>query len=267
MPDSQDNSTNTPQLKQINKSPAFQFYPKDFLTDINVISMSLEERGAYITLLCYDWLEDGLTEAQIDKTLKDFKGGCPLVKDRFTPHPIREGFFTNPRLLKERQKQRSWIIKSQQGGLKSAEVRKKKALSNSSRLKGGSQMVETIEQPKVNSSSSSTFTSTSTNINKSALTSDDFVFPEKLNSILHKKALDEFIQHRKELKKPLTKTAINKLLIKYANEPNDFLTNLNHSMANGWQGVHAPNMPNQAKGKSVDPRINVILNSLGEQND
>jgi hypothetical protein len=34
------------------KSPAFQFYPKDFLTDENVRVMSLQERGAYITLLC-----------------------------------------------------------------------------------------------------------------------------------------------------------------------------------------------------------------------
>lgn len=34
------------------KSPAFQFYPADFLADENVIAMSLEDRGALITSIC-----------------------------------------------------------------------------------------------------------------------------------------------------------------------------------------------------------------------
>ena len=39
------------------KRPAFQFYPKDFISDINVVLMSMEERGIYITLLCHVWIE------------------------------------------------------------------------------------------------------------------------------------------------------------------------------------------------------------------
>jgi uncharacterized protein YdaU (DUF1376 family) len=42
------------------KAPAFQFYPKDFLTDENVRVMSLQERGAYITLICLCWTEGSL---------------------------------------------------------------------------------------------------------------------------------------------------------------------------------------------------------------
>ena len=37
------------------KSPAFQFYPQDFISDPNVAAMTLTERGAYITLLCFCW--------------------------------------------------------------------------------------------------------------------------------------------------------------------------------------------------------------------
>lgn len=40
--------------------PAFQFYATDFLSDGPVIAMSLEERGAYITMLCVAWTEQGL---------------------------------------------------------------------------------------------------------------------------------------------------------------------------------------------------------------
>lgn len=42
------------------KSPAFQWYPKDFLTDEKVILMSNTERGIYITFLSQCWLEGTL---------------------------------------------------------------------------------------------------------------------------------------------------------------------------------------------------------------
>src|SRR5690348_10056103 len=41
-------------------SPAFQFYPSDFLGDPAVMAMTLEERGAYITLLCVAWMNHGI---------------------------------------------------------------------------------------------------------------------------------------------------------------------------------------------------------------
>jgi uncharacterized protein YdaU (DUF1376 family) len=40
--------------------PAFQFYATDFLSDAPVIAMTLEERGAFITLLCIAWTEEGI---------------------------------------------------------------------------------------------------------------------------------------------------------------------------------------------------------------
>ena len=46
--------------KKENKSPAFQFYARDFLADINVQLMNMEQRGMYITLLSYAWLEVGI---------------------------------------------------------------------------------------------------------------------------------------------------------------------------------------------------------------
>src|SRR5688572_27765003 len=36
-----------------NKSPAFQFYRKDFVS--GTVTMSLQEVGAYMRLLCYAW--------------------------------------------------------------------------------------------------------------------------------------------------------------------------------------------------------------------
>jgi uncharacterized protein YdaU (DUF1376 family) len=42
------------------RSPAFQFYPKDFLSSSKVGRMSLTEVGTYILLLSHAWLDGGL---------------------------------------------------------------------------------------------------------------------------------------------------------------------------------------------------------------
>lgn len=40
------------------RPPAFLFYPRDFLTDRVVASMTPEELGGYVPLLCHAWLSD-----------------------------------------------------------------------------------------------------------------------------------------------------------------------------------------------------------------
>lgn len=39
------------------KAPAFQFYPRDWLSDPNVNLLSFEQEGWYIRLICHCWLE------------------------------------------------------------------------------------------------------------------------------------------------------------------------------------------------------------------
>ena len=45
------------------KSPAFQFYPTDFLSSSKVARMSLTEIGIYTILLCHCWLDGGLPKS------------------------------------------------------------------------------------------------------------------------------------------------------------------------------------------------------------
>ena len=52
------------------KTPAFQFYPNDYLSDTNVMLMTAEQEGHYIRLLCICW-KDGSIPADWDK-LKHF---------------------------------------------------------------------------------------------------------------------------------------------------------------------------------------------------
>jgi len=112
------------------KRPSFQFYPKDFISDENVICMTLEERGAYITLLCYCWMEgsipaDGkriamLLGCQVDAISKyEFAN----VLSCFMAMPSNPNRLIHGRLEKERQKQDDFRDKKSQAGKKGAEKR------------------------------------------------------------------------------------------------------------------------------------------------
>lgn len=93
------------------KSPAFQFYPTDWLADGNVSAMSLEEEGAYIRLLSYCWNEGGLPS-----DLKVLARFCRTTEEHFMEmwERIQKCFvfdgkkFQNPRLKKEREKQKKY---------------------------------------------------------------------------------------------------------------------------------------------------------------
>lgn len=107
-------------------SPAFQFYPKDFLTSSTVRLMSMEARGVYITLLALSWL-DGALPASVDDLAK--LAGCsarklkkiwPNIASAFT---LTDAGYVNLRLEKEREKQRGSKAESSEKGRKGAEAR------------------------------------------------------------------------------------------------------------------------------------------------
>lgn len=128
------------------KPPAFQFYPKDWLSSLNVLMMSPAQEGAYIRLLAYCWdsgdcsIPDDDEQLAIMSRLGEgwFKGGSTVVRKCFITHPQKPGYLTNGRMLEEAQKQEAWKRKSSEGGKKSATQRSEKTQSS----KGGSRVVQ-----------------------------------------------------------------------------------------------------------------------------
>lgn len=143
------------QGESMSKSPAFQFYPKDWLSSLNITLMSPEQEGGYIRLLCYCWDSGDCSlpadETQLIAMSRLSKGGWEMVAKCFIPHPEKEGYLTNERLYAELVKQRAWSRKSSIGGKKSAAQR----IVKQKNLKGGSQMVGEWYQPKGNIASAS----------------------------------------------------------------------------------------------------------------
>jgi uncharacterized protein YdaU (DUF1376 family) len=131
-------------------SPAFQFYPRDFISSEGVRLMTAVGRGAYILLLCACWLEGSLPadDAQLrklaDVTETEWEGCREVVRARFVE---RAGRIYNARLDKERAKQRAFSKLQSDKGVKSAESRRNRG--------------STVVQPEVNSSSASSSSSAS----------------------------------------------------------------------------------------------------------
>lgn len=111
------------------KSPAYQRYPKDYLSDLKVQIMSLEQEGAYNRLMDMYWLEGFLPNN--DEQLAMACKNCSMevirvVKLCFEVSDNDPSKLVHPRLDKEREKQAIWRQKSSEGGKKSAEARAKK---------------------------------------------------------------------------------------------------------------------------------------------
>lgn len=108
------------------KSPAFQFYPDDFLGSGKVGMMTAQEVGIYILLLCLDWNDGGfaLDRTRLARWCKTdeetFTASWTIVGRCFDQH---EGRWYNERLQNERDKQAKWREKSRNGGLKSGRIR------------------------------------------------------------------------------------------------------------------------------------------------
>ena len=127
------------------KSPAFQFYPSDWLGSQRVALMTLEEEGAYIRALAFCWGQGGVPADPQKLAFLIGKGASTTVGTTvaamFEPDPNRPGWLFSPRMEEVRAKQAEWREKSIEGGKKSGEARK---------LKGGSTTVGTKDEPPLN---------------------------------------------------------------------------------------------------------------------
>jgi uncharacterized protein YdaU (DUF1376 family) len=93
--------------------PWFKMYAAETLSDENFLGWSVEERGAWITLLCHQWRE-GSIPADLDRIAcllrldaDAMRPQCERIwrriADRFIPHPDLPGRLVSPRMEMERE--------------------------------------------------------------------------------------------------------------------------------------------------------------------
>lgn len=104
--------------------PAFQFYPKDFLSDGKQAAMSLAEVGAYVRLLSICWLEKAIPNdvprlaRMVGATPGQMKAIWPAVRACFQADPEDASALIHPRLDKERVKQMEFRQRQKENGRK-----------------------------------------------------------------------------------------------------------------------------------------------------
>jgi uncharacterized protein YdaU (DUF1376 family) len=107
-------------ISQSTKSPAFQFYPKDFLADEEQTLLSLAEAGAYIRLLSRCWLkgslpaETGELAKLCSATPAQMQSMWPAISKCFTQRS--DGRWLHPRLEIERKRQAEFRRKQSENG-------------------------------------------------------------------------------------------------------------------------------------------------------
>lgn len=132
-----------------NKSPAYQWYPKDILASSRVGEMTAEEECWYRRALDYCWINESIP-ADAERLARLIgkgatKGGVRVVLQMFVPSASDPARLVSQRQELEREKQREWREKSAAGGRASAGKRKTiQALGDE---QGGSTTVATKEQP------------------------------------------------------------------------------------------------------------------------
>lgn len=141
----------------MNKSPAFQFYPQDYLSSSRVAEMTLEEEGAYIRLICYCWTT-GSIPADPVRCAKLAGKGCSIetatvVQRAFNESSTDPQRLVHNRLEIERENQRLRRAQASNAGKKSAAKRAK--LDKNTVKTGDFNDRSTTVQREVNTSSSS----------------------------------------------------------------------------------------------------------------
>lgn len=120
------------------KAPAFQFYAAEYLADMNVQLLTLEQEGAYIRLLAFCWREGRVPNN--DLRLAALCKGCKVailaaVKALFEPTDDGQ-FLIHKRLEKERAKHDAFRERQTQNGARGGRPGKPKETQAFTETKG-----------------------------------------------------------------------------------------------------------------------------------
>lgn len=107
-------------VSTMNKPPAFQFYVDDYLGGTR--TMNLQQKGAYVDLLCLQWSQGAVSEDDFDCVFENLdEKARAKVKSKFCAGP--DGLYRNKRMEDVRSELLEFREKMSKAGAKGAESR------------------------------------------------------------------------------------------------------------------------------------------------
>lgn len=216
------------------KDPAFLFYSSDFLS--GTMLMTDEDVGKYIRLLCLQHQKGHLKEKDMLSICKTFN------EDIFSKFKKdEEGNYYNERLEYESNKRKAYSESRRNNRKKREEIETyeedMKNICNSYEKHMGNENVNINKNKNININNRKRG---SKGKRKEEKTFDD-VFAENNFSEDLEKAIKDFIEMRKMMKKPMTVRSLELLiknLQKLTNLEDEKIAIINQSIERGWQTVY-----------------------------
>jgi len=201
-------------------TPAFQFYPSDFMG--GVAFLNEEETGAYIKLLCCLWIQGNCVPDNLDKLsrassipLPVLERVWPSIQDKFV---IQSGNVTHARFA--RMMEISEIRR--EVGAKAKQTPKQNG--SKSKSKSGAICLKNEERRMKNEDGSQQ--------------PEDWVLPSGWDSPSVRKALDDWAAMRKREKMPVKSKKSTSKIFKRFNSPEHLIAACEICEANAWQGLN-----------------------------
>lgn len=212
----------------------YKWFPRDFLASSTVRRMSFTAQGVYRALLDLQW-EDGFLHSYDDAAA--ILRLTPEEKSAF--EPFYELCFPdgiNEKIDEQRQASLTYIERQRQVATGKPKARSKQAKS---KPKASLRLANTEPTASPSPTETETTTETLLTLDKSSVgTRDVWVIPEGLRDDRFLASWSAFVQHRKDIKKPISAVGGKALLHKLSKHDAELAADaLDESLANGWQGV------------------------------
>jgi uncharacterized protein YdaU (DUF1376 family) len=240
------------------KAPYFPLFVNNWLGSGRVSAMTPAEEGAYIRLLCYEWNDDkcslpndDLSLATLSRLGVDWKQSAAKLRAMFDEH---DGRLYSEKLLSLRMEADTLREKKHSAGVKGMLSRwHNKAIT---KLLQNDNPTPTptptpTEQNKASESNTEKKPQAARVIKQNA--SADIDIPERLQTPEFLAAWEDWKQHRKEIKKPLTlKSSMAQMRQFIEWGPDRAVKAIEYTILKGWQGIQEPQKQGCANGHRLE---------------
>jgi uncharacterized protein YdaU (DUF1376 family) len=222
--------------KEKGRAPAFQFYADDFLA--GTMTMTNEERGAYISLLCLQWSKGFVTELDIQRMCHGMPTHCQCIcQSKFVLED--DGLYRNKRLEKERTKQKERSEKQRD----IANLRwKNHANALPEHMPDDAKAyAESVPETCFPSPSPTPIIHIPTPKSQWEV-GHGVELPESLRTKNCLDAVKLWLKYKSEKRQSYKKTGLTAALTKWSREftPAEFPSIVEHSIASDWKGIYRP---------------------------
>ena len=250
----------------------YKWFPRDFLASSTVRRMSFTAQGVYRALLDLQW-EDGFLisyddAAAILRLTPEEKSAFQPFYDLCFPDGI------NPKIDEQRQASLTYIERQRQVAKNKPKAKSRVA---NSKPKARSRVANTEPIASVSPTETETETTTETEtmltLDKSSVeTTHVWSIPDGLQTEKFMHSWTAFVQHRRQMRKPISAVGGKALLRKLEQHSVEVATAaLDESLSNGWQGVFPEKVdierPGRARSVQFDNGKQSTLARLGGLGD